>query len=46
LEEILGILEARLQSVKLVFQFYVFGEETTVGNFIYLGKKEQNLQIN
>jgi hypothetical protein len=43
LEEILGILECRLQIVKLWFQFYIFGEEIAVGNFIYLGKKEQNI---
>jgi len=43
LEEILGILECRLQIVKLGFQFYIFGEEIAVENFIYLGKKEQSI---
>jgi len=43
IERNFGDLECRLKIVKLGFQFYIFGEEIAVWNFIYLGKKEQNI---
>jgi len=41
LEDILGILECRLQIVKLGFKFYIFGEEIAVGEEKYV--KEQHI---
>jgi hypothetical protein len=42
MEEILRILECRLQIVKLEFQFYIFGEERAVGE----ERAKHFLQIN